>query len=172
MRFFRHRTVGAALCLLGIDDMREALIQLLEPEVEALGFELVELEFVAHRGGGILRLYIDHPAGAEAGVGVEDCERVSRRVSALLDSADPIRGSYTLEVSSPGFDRPLRTPAHFARAVGRRVWVELAVPREGRRRYTGYLTRLEDRSIVLEVDRDDVTMGFDEIHKARLAPAD
>jgi len=146
--------------------MREALIRLLEPEVAALGFELVELEFAAHRGGGILRLYIDRSG---AGIGIEDCEQVSRRVSAVLDAADPIRSAYTLEVSSPGFDRPLRTPAHYAKALGERVWVELT-PRDGRRRYTGRLAQVRDGQIELEVDGQPVLLALTDVHRARLAP--
>ena len=147
--------------------MRESLIRLLEPEVAALGFELIELEFAAHRSGGLVRLYIDRTAGP--GVGIEDCEQVSRRVSAVLDAADPIRGAYTLEVSSPGFDRPLRTPAHYAKAVGERVWVELT-PRTGRRRYTGRLAQVRDGQIELEVDGQPVALALTDIHRARLAP--
>jgi len=146
--------------------MRESLIRLLEPEVAALGFELIELEFAAHRGGGILRLYIDR---AGAGIGIEDCEQVSRRVSAALDAADPIHSAYTLEVSSPGFDRPLRTPAHYAKALGERVWVELT-PRDGRRRYTGRLAQVLDGQIELEVDGQPVLLALADVHRARLAP--
>jgi ribosome maturation factor RimP len=102
-------------------------------------------------------------------VGLEDCERVSREVSALLDVEDPIAGAYTLEVSSPGFDRVLRTPAHFGRFVGSRVFVELKEPREGRRRYTGKLVSVGTDGIELAVDREQVKVGFTEIGKARLA---
>jgi ribosome maturation factor RimP len=148
--------------------MREALLGLLEGEVGALGYELVELEVHAHRGGGVVRLYIDRP-GAD-GVTVEDCEAVSRRVSAVLDASDPIRGGYTLEVSSPGFDRPLRTRAHFARFLGSRVHVETALPRDGRRRWTGRLVALEGDTVVLEVDGERVELGLNEIRTARLVP--
>lgn len=177
--------------------MREALIRLLEPEVEALGYELVELEFAAHRSGGLLRLYIDVPAldgapdglatagddaGAQAsedafearsqgGVHVDDCEKVSRRVSDVLDVADPIKGGFTLEVSSPGFDRPLRKRAHWERFVGRRVKVETSVPRAGRRRWTGQIVRVTDGgSVELEVDGQPVELALDEIRHARLVP--
>jgi ribosome maturation factor RimP len=104
-------------------------------------------------------------------VRIEDCERVSREVSALLDVEDPIPTAYRLEVSSPGFDRVLRTSAHFERFVGARVWVELKVPREGgRRRYTGRLAAVEDEGITLEVDDQAVSVLFREIGKAKLAP--
>lgn len=159
--------------------LRERLIALIEPLVGRLGYELVELEHTAGRGSAVVRLFIDRvPAsspGAEADsapaepVGLEDCERVSREVSALLDVEDPIPTAYTLEVSSPGFDRVLRTRAHFARFVGSRVFVELAAPREGRRRYTGQLLSADAAGIALEVDGQRVPVTFAEIGKARLA---
>jgi len=152
--------------------MRETLIGLLEPEVTARGCELVELEFHAHRGGGLLRIYIDRPGGeTEADrVTVEDCESVSRAVSAALDLADPIKGEYTLEVSSPGFDRPLRTRAHFVRYVGSRVHVESLQPRDGRRRWTGRLESVGDAGLLLEVDGKTVELALNEIKTARLVP--
>ncbi|HWF97808.1 MAG TPA: ribosome maturation factor RimP [Steroidobacteraceae bacterium] len=144
--------------------LRERLIALIEPLLGRLGYELVELEHTAGRGSAVVRLFIDSPQG----VGLTDCERVSREVSALLDVEDPIPTAYTLEVSSPGFDRVLRTPAHFARFVGARIAVELAVPREGRRRYTGTLVTADDAGIALEVDGQRVPMSFAEIGRARL----
>ncbi|MEJ0039797.1 MAG: ribosome maturation factor RimP [Gammaproteobacteria bacterium] len=180
--------------------LRGRLIALIEPLLERLGYELIELEYVPSRGSALLRIFIDRPgadgAGAddreksestvtlneagevedggetlrESGIGIEDCARVSREVSALLDVEDPIPSAYTLEVSSPGEDRVLRTRAHFDRFAGSRVLVELKVPRDGRRRYTGMLTSINDVGVELEVDRQPVTVRFDEIEKARLAP--
>jgi ribosome maturation factor RimP len=144
--------------------LRERLIALIEPLIGRLGYELVELEQTSGRGSAVVRLFIDSPEG----VGLTDCERVSREVSALLDVEDPIPSAYSLEVSSPGFDRVLRTPAHFARFVGSRVAVELAAPRDGRRRYTGMLLAVEDCGIALEVDGQRVAVAFAEIGKARL----
>jgi ribosome maturation factor RimP len=145
--------------------LRERLIALIEPLLERLGYELVELEYSAGRAHGIVRLFLDKAGG----VGVEDCERVSREVSALLDVEDPIPTAYTLEVSSPGFDRALRTQAHFERFAGSRVFVELKVPRDGRRRYTGTLVSVDGTGISVEVDGQRVDLPFVEIGKARLA---
>jgi ribosome maturation factor RimP len=145
--------------------LRERLIGLIEGRLEALGYELVDLELAAGRSHGTLRIFIDR----EGGVGLDDCEKVSREVSALLDVADPIPHAYTLEVSSPGFDRVLRTHAHFGRFVGQRVYVELKEPRAGRRRYTGTLLAVDAAGIALEVDRERVAVAFDEIGRARLA---
>jgi len=146
--------------------LRDRLIALTEPLLARLGYELVELEYVAGRSHATVRVFID----TADGIGIEDCERVSREVSALFDVEDPVPMAYTLEVSSPGFDRVLRTRAHFDRFVGSRVFVEMKAPRDGRRRYTGMLTAVDDAAITVEVDRQPVSLPFDEISKARLAP--
>ena len=145
--------------------LRERLIALIEPLIGRLGYELVDLEHGAGRGSAVVRLYIDRPGG----VGIEDCERVSREVSALLDVEDPVPTAYTLEVSSPGFDRVLRTRAHFERFVGCRVFVQLDAAHPGRRRYTGTLLEVGDSGLVLEVDGERVAVDFAQVGKARLA---
>jgi len=145
--------------------LRERLIVLIEPLLERLGYELVELEYSPGRTHATVRVFVDKPAG----VGLEDCERASREISALLDVEDPVPTAYTLEVSSPGFDRVLRTQAHFERFAGSRVFVELKVPRSGRRRYTGTLVSVDGSGIALEVDGQKVDVPFEEIGKARLA---
>ena len=152
------------------ETLREQLIGLMEPLLERLGYELVELEYHPARSSARLVLYIDRPPPAEEGIGLDDCERVSREVSALLDVEDPIPTAYTLEVSSPGFDRVLRRPAHFERFIGARVHVELSAPRGGRKRYTGVLLEAGADGIVIEVDRERVEMTYGEIARARLAP--
>ena len=96
---------------------------LLGPTIEALGYELVGVEMTG--GGGTLRVYIDR----EEGISVDDCARASREVSAVLDVEDPIRGTYTLEVSSPGVDRPLFSEADFKRFVGSQVRLQMSTPR-------------------------------------------
>jgi ribosome maturation factor RimP len=145
--------------------LRERLIALIEPVLARLGYELVELEYSSGRAHAVVRLYIDR----EGGVTLDDCTQVSRELSAVLDVEDPIPSAYTLEVSSPGFDRVLRTQAHFGRFVGSRVFVELKEPRAGRRRYTGTLLTADDSGIALEVDREHVAVAYAEIGKARLA---
>ena len=149
--------------------IRDKLLGLLEPLVEQLGYELVDIEWASAPRSGVLRVYLDLPEGREGHIGIEDCEKVSREVSALLDVEDPLPGAYTLEVSSPGFDRLLRKPAHFRRFVGERVWVELQLPRDGRRRFTGTLVRATDTGVELEVDGQPVLVTFTDIGKARLA---
>jgi ribosome maturation factor RimP len=146
--------------------MRDELIRLLQPAVEALGYELVEIEYLGTGDGGLVRVYIDTPRG----VGLEDCERVSHAVSSVLDVEDPVPGHYRLEVSSPGLDRVLRTPEHFARFVGNRVKVQLALPIDGRRRFTGALVEAGDEGVTLEVDGSRVLLAYQQIQKARLVP--
>ena len=146
--------------------LRDRLITLIEPLLVQLGYELVELEFAPARSHGSLRIFIDRPEG----IGISDCERVSREVSALMDVEDPIPTAYSLEVSSPGDDRVLRTHAHFERFKGSRVLIELVAPRDGRRRYTGVLQEISATGVALEVDRQRVDVPFGEIAKARLAP--
>lgn len=146
--------------------LRDQLIELLQPVVVNLGYELWELEYAARSGGGLLRLYIDSPSG----ITLDDCERVSRAVSEVMDAEDPIAAQYTLEVSSPGLDRVLRTAEHFARFSGERVRVETTTPLNGRKRFAGRLTDVRDDQIALEVDGNVVTLPIDGIHKARLAP--
>ncbi len=149
--------------------LRERLIALLEPLVERLGYELVDIEWLAAAGGGLLRVYIDQPEAVGGHIGIADCERASRQISALLDAEDPLAGAYALEVSSPGFDRLLRLPRHFGRFVGQRLRVKLRRARGGRRRYTGTLKGVDDEGIELEVDTRPVRLRFDEMEKARLA---
>ncbi len=145
----------------------EALRSLLEPTVAALGYELLEVE---HRSGGngLVRLFIDRPEG----VGLADCERVSGQVSAVLDVEDPVPGHYTLEVSSPGSNRVLNKPAHFERFAGERIKVQLKFAREGRRRFTGLLTGIDDKVINMQVDNQAVELELDWVERAQLAPLD
>ena len=151
--------------------MRDALMRLLEPPIEALRFELVDVEFARGGQGGVLRIFIDRRAeNSSIGVTVDDCARVSHAVSQVLEIQDPIKGHYTLEVSSPGFDRILRTRAHFERFAGQRIFAELKLPMDGRRRFVGVLKSVVDDSIVVEVDGKTHSLPFDRIQKARLRP--
>ena len=165
--------------------LRERLIALTEPLLARLGYELVDVEYAATRSEATLRVYIDWPQGVKPpemaavpddgtrafdGIGVEDCERVSRELSALLDVEDPIAVPYQLEVSSPGVDRILRTPAHYQRQLGQRTHVELVAPRDGRRRFTGTLTRADEDGFELNVDGSAVPIRYAEVDRTRLAP--
>ncbi len=156
----------------GFMTVADGLMRMLEPVVEGLGFELIELELSQSGRSGVLRLYIDLVRGPPEGPGitVDDCARASHAVSEVLEAADPIKGHYTLEVSSPGFDRILRKKAHFERFVGERVFVELKLPQDGRRRFLGGLRSVADDAISVEVDGREFRLPFDRIQKARLRP--
>lgn len=144
---------------------KQGLIELLEPPIRALGFELVDLDVHAGRRG-LLRVYIDR----EPAVTLADCELVSQQLSAFLDVEDPLPGSYVLEVSSPGLDRRLRTPEHFERFVEQEVRVELKRSLEGRRRLRGRLLGVEGDRVRMEADGKTWHVSLDEISEARLVP--
>jgi ribosome maturation factor RimP len=146
--------------------MRATLLRLLEAPIGALGYEVVELEFHPQGRGGLLRVYIDR----EAGVTVDDCEIVSRQVSAVLDVEDPIPGAYTLEVSSPGLDRPIRKAADFARFAGQQARIDMELPIEGRRRFAGTLKGCEAEEVMIEVDGVLHKLPLGGMAKARLVP--
>lgn len=142
---------------------KRQLIELLEPPVEALGYELVDIDVRVGRHG-LLRIYVDR----EDGVNLADCELVSRQLSAFLDVEDPLPGHYVLEVSSPGLDRPLRTLEHFRRFRDCRAKVRLREPRESRRMLNGRLLGIRDESIVMDVDGEIWRLQPAEIASARL----
>jgi len=153
-------------------DKAGEIAALLAPTVWALGLELLGAEYLPAPGGAVLRLYIDVPE-AEAGernVGIEDCERASREVSAQLDVEDPISGHYTLEVSSPGLERPLFGAAQFARFAGEAAKVALKLPQDGRRRLQGRILRVDGEQVAFDVDGNELVVAVDNIDKARLVP--
>ena len=149
---------------MALKDRVEALI---EPLVKDLGYELVGLEVNQHTSNGLLRIYIDEP---ERGIGLEDCEQVSREVSALMDVHDPIKGHYRLEVSSPGLDRPLFKPAQFERFAGQEAKVTLLAPIDGQRRFKARIVRVEGDTIEFEHVGGTLRVPHDNIAKARLVP--
>lgn len=153
-------------------DKASDIAALLAPTVQSLGLELLGVEYLPAPGGATLRLYIDVPVAeaAERSVGIEHCEAVSREVSAQLDVEDPISGHYTLEVSSPGVDRPLFDAAQFARFQGEQAKVALKLPQDGRRRLTGRIASVQGDTITFDVDGAPVAVDAGNIEKARLVP--
>ena len=149
-----------------MDVSQKRLNELLNPLVEDLGYEFVGLEYHNNPKQSVLRVYID----AEAGVGLEDCERVSREIAALLDVEDPISGHYNLEISSPGLDRPLFTLEQFDRFAGEQAQVTLFAPEAGRRKFTGRILAAGEGEVRMEVEGAEVALVFDNIAKARLVP--
>ncbi|MBV2209997.1 MAG: ribosome maturation factor RimP [Thermomonas sp.] len=153
-------------------DKADEIAALLAPTVSSLGLELLGIEYLPAPGGATLRLYIDvPPAEADArSVGIEDCEAVSREVSAQLDVEDPITSNYTLEVSSPGLDRPLFGAVQFARFVGESAKVTLKLPQDGRRRFQGAIARVDNNQIVFAIDGVEFVVDAANIDKAKLVP--
>jgi ribosome maturation factor RimP len=134
------------------------------PVIEAMGYEFLGFELRRSSGNGLLRIYID----SESGILVDDCAKVSRQVSAMLDVEDPISGEYILEVSSPGIDRPLFEIAHYQKFLGSRIKLRTRLPHEGRRNFIGVLLRVEEPNIILEVDDKEFVLAFSNIEKAKL----
>jgi ribosome maturation factor RimP len=145
---------------------RDGLIKLLEPTIERLGYELTDLELKLGGRDGLVRIFIDKDGGIE----IDDCEAVSRQVSAILDVEDPLPGHYTLEVSSPGLDRTLTKPAHFQRFMGEDVRVKLRFPLDGRRNFKGALKSADEEHIEVEVDGESHSLPLATIESARLVP--
>ncbi len=142
------------------------LRELLQPTIERLGYEMSDLEANLTGKSGVLRVFIDRPDG----ISLEDCEKVSQAISALLDVEDPLPGPYHLEVSSPGLDRKLTKIAHFQRFTGETVKVRMRFPIEGRKRFRGTLVSTNDDSIVIEVDGESHSLPMATIDTARLVP--
>ena len=131
-----------------------------------MGYEMLTVEMTGRGNASILRVYIDSPEG----ITVEDCARVSDQVSAILDVEDPIPEHYTLEVSSPGFDRPLCRREHFEAVVGQQVKIRTSVPVSGRKGFTGTLAGVTPDGVTLNVDGELYAVPMDDIFKARLVP--
>ena len=144
----------------------ERLQRLLEPAIEVFGFELLGVQLLAQGHHSKLRVYID----SEEGISVDDCARVSHQVSGVLDVEDPIPGRYTLEVSSPGMDRPLFKAAHYERHKGYRISVKLHAPMEGRRNFKGELLGMRSSNVWLMEDDVEWLIPLDLIGTARLIP--
>ncbi|WP_455209032.1 ribosome maturation factor RimP [Kaarinaea lacus] len=139
---------------------------LIEPAVAALGYELVGMEQLSQGRHSLLRIYID----SGDGITLDDCERVSHQVSGILDVEDVIHGHYSLEVSSPGLDRPLFSMDHFQRFIGKQAKIRLTTPLDGRRKFNGVIRAAGDNLVVLEVDTQEIELPFSAIEKANLVP--
>ncbi len=139
---------------------------LVEPIVTSLGYCLWGIEFRSQRRHSLLRIYID----SDNGVSLEGCEKVSRQLSSVFDVEDPVPGEYTLEVSSPGMDRPLFRLEHYDTCKGSEVALRLRTPFEGRRKYRGLIKGIEGRDIVIETDGHELLLPVESIEKAHVIP--
>ncbi len=145
----------------------DRLTAVIGPAVEGLGYELVGVEYLSQGRHSLLRIYID----SESGITVDDCAKVSHQVSAVLDVEDPIHGQYTLEVSSPGLDRPLFNAGHYQRFAGQQVEIRLHAPFEGRRKFKGRLLGMQDDEVIVQVEEgDEYAFPIETIDKANLVP--
>jgi len=138
--------------------------ELVGSTIQALGLELWGVELLQQGKYSLLRIYIER----EEGVTIEDCEKVSRQVSALLDVEDPIAGEYTLEVSSPGMDRPLFSIEQYEQFVGSEVDLKLRRPLDGRRKFKGQIIKVSEDVVGLSVDGSEYDLEFSDIEKASI----
>jgi ribosome maturation factor RimP len=142
----------------------QKLTELLRPAVDETGKTLLGIEYISAGNNSILRLFIDH----DNGIDVDDCAEVSRQVGAILDVEDPISSEYSLEVSSPGVDRPLFEIKHFETVIGETVNVKLSIPLNGRRKFKGQLVAINNNNIIIEVDSIDYELPLGNVDKANL----
>tara|TARA_R110001592_G_scaffold359369_2_gene665914 strand:+ start:21376 stop:21942 length:567 start_codon:yes stop_codon:yes gene_type:complete len=171
---------------------KKLLEDLIRPIVEGLGYEFWGMEHLAQGKHSLLRIYIESQLGSqkiessdielseqgevekgsvsESGIALEDCEKVSRQVGAILDVEDPISGDYTLEVSSPGMDRLLYNLSQYERFKGHYVAIKLRMAYEGRRKYTGVISGIEGRDVVIQVDKEEFLFPIEAIEKANIIP--
>lgn len=144
----------------------ELLHSLIDPVAVSLGYQLWGIELLSQGRHTLLRIYID----SENGVDVDDCAQLSRQVSAIFDVEDPITSEYTLEVSSPGMDRPLFTLEQFASLVGQVVALRLRAPFEGRRKFKGQIKGVEGDEVVVICEEHEFLFPIDSIEKANIVP--
>jgi len=145
---------------------QQQLQALIAPVVSALGCELWGLEYLTQGRQSTVRVYIER----DGGVTLEDCERVSRQLGSVFDVEDPVSEHYTLEVSSPGMDRPLYTLEQFALYLGEEVALRLRAPIDGRRKFKGVLRSLENNDVLVVVDEKEYLLPFETIEKANIVP--
>lgn len=147
---------------------QDKLTQMLKPAVEGLGYELVGIEHLPMGKHTVLRIYID--SSDDDGITVDDCSRVSHQVSGVLEVEEPIKGQFTLEVSSPGIDRPLFSFEHFEQFVGSKVKLKLFHAIEGKRKITGMIESIDGDDIIInDADSDSkFQIQIDDIDKANI----
>ncbi len=150
---------------MGLSTLEQKLTEIISAPVEALGFELVGLEYIRARVS-TLRVYID----SEEGITVDNCADVSHQVSAVLDVEDPIPGLYNLEISSPGLERPLFKAEHYQRFIGEKVSLVLRMAMQNRRKWQGIIKAVDGEMITVTVDGKDEVFALSNIQKANLVP--
>ncbi|MBY9066036.1 ribosome maturation factor RimP [Hyphomonas sp. WL0036] len=156
--------------MIALTEQERRILALVQPVAEGIGMEIVRLRI---QGGRRPHLQIMAERAGGAPTDVEDCARLSRALSPTLDTADPIPEAYTLEVSTPGIDRPLTRPGDFARWIGHAAKVELARPVDGRRRFTGIITGEDENGAHIELDDEtELVAAVHEMSRASLVLTD
>jgi ribosome maturation factor RimP len=153
----------------GTGSAAERIERLLGPSLQAMGYEIVRI-VISGKHRPTLQVMAERSDGRP--MTVEDCADISRQASAILDVEDPIRSSYTLEVSSPGLDRPLTRPKDFERFAGYEARLETRQPIDGRRRFTGRILGIEGETVRLKDEAGEIALPYGQIHKARLVLTD
>jgi len=149
-----------------MDRLEKKLNDMFEPVVESMAYELVGVELTGSGNGTVLRIYID----SEKGITVEDCRAVSYQISGILDVEDPLQNRYTLEVSSPGLDRPLVKPEHFKQFTGELVKIRSTEAVLGRKNFKGVLESFDGKNLFVAVDNEEYEIPLDIVEKANLVP--
>ncbi|WP_025819334.1 ribosome maturation factor RimP [Shewanella marina] len=144
--------------------LESKLEQMLRVPVEALGYQMWGIEYIQAGKHSILRLYID----SDNGINIEDCAETSRQVSAVLDVEDPISTEFTLEVSSPGVDRPLFNAEQYAKYIGEDVKLQLTMPVAGSRNLKGAVSKVEGQMLSVVVDGNELVVALDNIRKGNV----
>jgi len=151
------------------DGRAETIERMVRAPLQAEGYDIVRVIFSGERRPK-LQIMVERLDGAA--ISVDDCAEASRLVSAILDVEDPVSGSYVLEVSSPGIDRPLTRLKDFDRFAGFEARIELRVPQDGRRRFRGRLLGVDRETVRLETEHEHIELSFDDIQKAKLVLTD
>ena len=146
------------------ESLHARLLELIEPVASSMGLSIWGLQTPPAHKGGVLRIYVD----SGKGVTIDDCAELSRHVNVLLDVEDPMPGPYTLEVSSPGLERPFFTFEQLRPYVGRLLLVNLRTPLQNSKKWKGKLLRLEDHELILQTETQEVHIPWNQVHKARL----
>lgn len=142
----------------------ETLLEALEPAATQAGIEIVTVEVAGAKKAPTIKVYIDTPSG----VGFDQLAAAQKWIGAIMDDIDPFPGAYTLEVSSPGIDRPLRTPEHFTKFAGEDVLITCCGPVSGRSKWTGVLRGFQDGSVIVEAEGESVSIPLEDIKRARV----
>ena len=153
-----------ALFVFVITMMQDELVQLIQPTINNMGYELWGCEYLSQGKHSLLRIYIDKPEG----IGIEDCQEVSKQISALLDVEDPISGNYSLEISSPGIPKPLFSSWQYKRYIGQMIQVKTFKPVNGKRKFSGIIVSVSESTVVLEINNEHQELLFSNIVRANL----